>query len=170
MINLKLGLQDRLKVIKLELQRTSKYEELPRFLPGGGWRESTADEGKRHEQEVAVAHTALLGWYFDRCALGKEVLHNEVLQGYVMGRGTGKRIRARGLERVESQGVVSRWCDGELGGKSLSQRALKGTSGLGLVFSMASRFRAVSRGMLQQAGSRWQKVCWFGLCLKQLYV
>lgn len=40
--------------------------------------------------------------------MGKEVLHNEVLQGYVMGRGTGKRIRARGLERVESQGVVSR--------------------------------------------------------------
>lgn len=49
MINLNLGLQDRLKMIT------------GRLLPVGSWRDSRADQGQRHEHDVAVTHKLYLG-------------------------------------------------------------------------------------------------------------
>ena len=60
MMNLKLGLQGRLKVIKLGLHRNYKYAEFLRYLPVGGSGGSLADQGRRHEHEVAVAHASFI--------------------------------------------------------------------------------------------------------------
>lgn len=50
---------------------------------------------KRTWEEEAVAHTALLGCYFHRCALG-EVPHSEVFWVYTVGRGHSEGGQGKG--------------------------------------------------------------------------
>lgn len=116
-------------MIKVRLRGNYKYAGFPRLLPVGSWRDSRADQGQRHEHEVAVTRISFIwGMLREVCIWGKSLIIGKLHCGAQTQKGRGER-HSLGQWDQRGGGRIGD-VPGQCGQETLGHRT-KGSSGLG---------------------------------------